>query len=126
MPELLLELLPQLQLVLCSQLLQLPGELLRASLLLCSADLLRTGSDLQLHASDRVRSGYQLRAYVLNVQLPDLQLRSYLQLPDVLDVLVPDLQLPHLQLLVVQLLPEVELLPFELPFLKQLQVQEVS
>ena len=97
MPELLLELLPQLQFVLCPQLLQLPGELLRASFLLCTSDLLCTGSDLQLHASDRVRSGYQLRAYVLNVQLSaDLQLRSDLQLPDVLDVLVPDLQLPNL------------------------------
>ena len=95
--ELLLKLLPQLLLVVLPQLLQLSGELLRASFLLCSADLLRTGSDLQLHARDRVRAGYQLRAYVLNVQLPaDLQLRSYLQLPDVLDVLVPDLQLPNL------------------------------
>jgi hypothetical protein len=98
------------------QLLQLPGELLRADLL--CPHLLRPGSDLQLHASDRIRAGHQLRAGS-DLQLrPDVQLRSYLQLPD------DDLLLPaNLQLLLVQLLPFVRL---ELPPFVQLQLPQVS
>jgi hypothetical protein len=126
MPQLLLELLPKLLLelllpkllleFLLPELLQLPGHLLRADHLLCTADLLRTGHDLQLHASNRVRACYQLRADD-NVQL---QLCTDLQLYPMLDALLPaDLQLSLVQLLVVLLLAfmQQELLP-----LVQLQV----
>jgi hypothetical protein len=110
LPELLLKLL----LELLPQLLQLSGELLRACHLLCTADLLlRTGYHLQLHASDGLRAGHQLRADA------NLQLCSYLQLPDVLVVLLPTV----LQLLVLLLLAFFLELP---PLLVQLQVQEVS
>jgi hypothetical protein len=66
-PQLLLELLPKLllKLLLLSQLLQLPGQLLRAGQLLRTADLLRAGHHLQL------------------------QLCTYLHLPDVLGLLLP-------------------------------------
>ena len=117
MLKLLLELLPQL--------LQLSGKLLRACHLLCTADLLlRSGYHLQLHASDGIRAGHQLRADAdMQLQLcTDLQLRSYLQLPD-------DLLPAHVLPTVVQLLLVQQLLPFvwlELPPLVQLQVQEVS
>ena len=125
LPLVLQQLLPQLLLELLRAQLLCSSELLPARFVLPADDLLRTGSDLQLHARDDLPGLHRVRSAVQHL-LPaddDLQLLELLPADlQLLKLLPAELQLLELQLhpLVLQLLQQ--LLAF-VPQLLQLQLR---